>query len=80
MMVFLTVELNGVAEAMLNKLVKLGYAKTKSEAIRQAVIHLGSAIRPIDKEAQEDKEWRDLAAKHALEDGDWVDADKLFKF
>lgn len=76
-MVFLTVELNGVAEAMLNKLVKMGYAKTKSEAIRQAVIHLGKETSGFGMD-QEDADWRRLAYKRALED--WDDADKLFKF
>lgn len=79
-MVMLTVELYGVAEAMLDRLVKMGYAKTKSEAIRQAVIHLGKEVRGVDNELQEDKSWKMLAAKHALEDEDWVDADQLFKF
>lgn len=76
-MVMLSVELEGVAEAMLNKLVKMGYAKTKSEAVRQAVIHLATEIEsaPLYKE----DEWKKYALKKALEDEDWVDADKLFK-
>ena len=77
-MVMLTVELQGVAEEMLNSLVSRGYAKTKSEAIRQAVIHLGQEIRGSSQEAMEDLAWRKLAAKRALED--WDDASKLFKF
>lgn len=77
-MVMLSVELEGVAEVMLNKLVKMGYAKTKSEAVRQAVIHLGKEVQVSSEEAQEDADWRRLAAKRALED--WDDAHKLFKF
>ncbi len=77
-MVILTVELQGVAEVMLNNLVSKGYAKTKSEAIRQAVIHFGKEVQVSGEETQEDADWRRLAAKRALED--WDDAHKLFKF
>lgn len=34
----------------------------------------------IDEEAQEDDVWRKYVLKRALEDPDWIDADKLFKF
>ncbi len=77
-MVMLSVELQGVAEVMLNKLVKMGYAKTKSEAIRQAVIHLATEIESTSN--YEEDVWKKYALKKALEDEDWTDADKLFKF
>lgn len=40
----LTVEFKGVTEQVLNSLVKEGYAKTKAEALRYALIHLGEEL------------------------------------
>ena len=64
-----------MAKYMLNGLIINGYAKTKSEAIQQAIIHLGTELQLGQK--QED-EWKKYAARKALEE--WDDADKLFKF
>ncbi len=77
-MTTLTVEVQGMSENALNRLVEIGYAKTKSEAIRQAIIHLGTELQLIGQKQNQEDEWRKYALKKALED--WDDADKLFKF
>ena len=75
----LSVEVYGATEAILNELVNAGYAKTKTEAIRQAIIHLGQELDLMPKRNVElEDEWKKYAAKKALED--WDDAHKLFKF
>ena len=40
-MTTLTIEFKGVTEEILNMLIKEGYAKTKTEAIRYALLHVG---------------------------------------
>ncbi len=40
----LTVEFSGVLEDVLAALVKRGYAKTKSEALRMALLHYGEEL------------------------------------
>lgn len=40
----LTVEFKGVTDQVLNALVREGYAKTKAEALRYALIHLGEEL------------------------------------
>ena len=77
-MTTLTVEVQGMCENALNKLVEIGYAKTKAEAIRQAIIHLGMELQLIGQKQNKEDEWNKYALKKALED--WDDADKLFKF
>ncbi|MFH0714066.1 MAG: hypothetical protein V1722_00295 [Candidatus Micrarchaeota archaeon] len=78
-MVMLSVEVYGVTEQVLNDLVLAGYAKTKTEAVRQAIIHLGQELNLLrSKKRTEDEEWQEFAAREAL--GDWDDARKLFKF
>ncbi len=44
-MTTLTIEFRGVTEKILNELVAQGYAKTKSEAVRYAILHVGEEIR-----------------------------------
>ncbi len=77
-MTTLTVEVQGMSEAALDKLVEIGYAKTKSEAIRQAIIHLGMELQLIGKKQIVEDEWHKYALKKALED--WDNAEKLFRF
>lgn len=43
-MTTLTVEFKGVPEEVLEALVKEGYAKTKSEALRYALLHIGEEL------------------------------------
>ncbi len=43
-MAVLTVEFTGVLESILSKLVEKGYAKTKAEALRFALLHLGEEL------------------------------------
>jgi len=40
----LTVEFRGVLEEVLNAIVKQGYAQTKAEALRFAVLHMGEEL------------------------------------
>lgn len=40
----LTVEFKGATEEVLAALIKEGYAKTKSEALRYALLHLGEEL------------------------------------
>lgn len=40
-MTTLTVKFEGILEDVLDSLVKQGYAKTKAEALRSALLHLG---------------------------------------
>ena len=40
----LTVEFKGVTEEVLEALVKEGYAKTKAEALRYALLHIGEEL------------------------------------
>ena len=45
----LTLQFQGVTEDIINTLVKKGYSKTKAEAVRYALLHLGeelSIVRP----------------------------------
>lgn len=44
-MTTLTIEFRGVTENILNALIEKGYAKTKSEAIRFALLHLGQEMK-----------------------------------
>lgn len=57
MVTTLTLEFQGVTEEVLMTLVKKGYSKTKSEAVRYALLHLGEEldiIRPrLHKKAEE---------------------------
>lgn len=43
-MATLTVEFKGATEEVLDALVREGYAKTKSEALRYALLHLGEEL------------------------------------
>lgn len=43
-MTTLTVEFKGVTEEVLEALVKEGFAKTKSEALRYALLHIGEEL------------------------------------
>ena len=43
-MTTLTVEFRGVPEIVLEALVEHGYAKTKTEALRYALIHIGEEL------------------------------------
>lgn len=43
-MTTLTVEFKGATEDILNTLVKKGYTKTKSEAVRYALLHLAEEL------------------------------------
>lgn len=40
----LTIEFRGITEEVLDTLVKKGYSKTKSEAIRYALLHLAEEL------------------------------------
>ncbi len=40
----LTIEFRGVTEEVLNALIERGYAKTKSEAVRYALLHVGQEM------------------------------------
>ncbi|MBI4044166.1 MAG: hypothetical protein HY392_00485 [Candidatus Diapherotrites archaeon] len=40
----LTVKFEGVTEEVLDELVKQGYVKTKSEALRYALLHIGEEL------------------------------------
>lgn len=40
----LTIEFNGITEEIIDNLVKKGYSKTKAEAIRYALLHLGEEL------------------------------------
>ena len=44
-MTTLTIEFRGVTENILNALIERGYAKTKSEAIRYALLHVGQEMK-----------------------------------
>ncbi|MBI2598213.1 MAG: hypothetical protein HYW50_03390 [Candidatus Diapherotrites archaeon] len=43
-MTTLTVEFKGVTEEVLEALVKEGFAKTKAEALRYALLHIGEEL------------------------------------
>ena len=43
-MTTLTVEFKGVTEEVLEALVREGFAKTKSEALRYALLHIGEEL------------------------------------
>lgn len=43
----LTLEFRGVTEEVIDTLVKKGYSKTKSEAVRYALLHLGEELSII---------------------------------
>ncbi len=45
----LTVEFSGVPEEVLEALVKEGYAKTKAEALRYALVHIGEELDIIKR-------------------------------
>lgn len=44
-MAVLTVDLTGVAEQVIGSLIKRGYAKTKAEAVRYALLYLGGELQ-----------------------------------
>ena len=44
-MTMMSVELNGMTERILNALVEQGYAKTKAEALRYALLHIGEEMQ-----------------------------------
>ncbi len=44
----LTVEFKGVTDTVLNALIEKGYAKTKAEALRYALIHLGEELGLVE--------------------------------
>ena len=46
-MAVLTVEFSGVLEDVLSALVKRGFAKTKTEALRMALLHYGEEFRLV---------------------------------
>lgn len=46
----MNVVINGVPEQILNKMIKEGYASTKSEAIRLAIISFGKDSKYIENE------------------------------
>jgi hydrogenase maturation factor len=48
-MTTLTVEFTGIPEEVLETLVKEGYAKTKAEALRYSLIHIGEELDIIKK-------------------------------
>lgn len=48
-MTTLTVEFRGVQESVLETLVKEGYARTKAEALRYALLHLGEEMGLVSK-------------------------------
>ncbi len=58
----LTVEFRGVTEQILEKLVEKGYAKTKTEALRFAVIHIGQEMKLISEPLAEQSERFDQSA------------------
>ena len=45
----LTVQMRGKPEEVLNELLKKGYAATKSEALRYALLHLGEEMGLLQK-------------------------------
>lgn len=48
-MATLTVEFKGVLDDVLTELVKQGYAKTKAEALRMALLHYGEEFGLVKK-------------------------------
>ena len=47
-MTTLTIEFKGVTERILSKLIEHGYAKTKAEAVRYALLHVGQEMKLTD--------------------------------
>lgn len=48
-MATLTVEFRGILDDVLNELVRQGYAKTKAEALRMALLHYGEEYGLVKK-------------------------------
>ena len=44
-MTTLTIEFRGVTEDIINKLIERGYAKTKTEAVRYAILRVGEKMQ-----------------------------------
>ena len=55
-MTTLTIEFRGVTEDVLNALISKGYAKTKAEAIRYALLHVGEEMKLTEKKLHEKAE------------------------
>lgn len=51
-MVFVNIELEGVAEQTINKLIEQGYAKTKTEAIRLSILQAAEKYNLINQEQE----------------------------
>ena len=59
----LTLQFQGVTEDVLDKLVKKGYSKTKSEAVRYALLHLAEEfdlLRPRLHAKAEEYAYREI--------------------
>ena len=54
-MTMMSVEVKGVTERILNALVEQGYAKTKAEALRYALLHVGQEMQLIKSPRQQVK-------------------------
>ncbi len=52
-MTTLTIEFKGVTEEVIDMLVKEGYAKTKAEALRYALLHVGRDLNLIKSRLHE---------------------------
>ena len=48
-MTSLTIEFRGVTEQVIEKLIEKGYAKTKSEALRYAILHTAEELGLMEK-------------------------------
>ncbi len=46
----MNVSISGVADQILEQMIKLGFAKTKSEAIRYAILRFGEEMGLIDEQ------------------------------
>ena len=55
-MTTLTIEFRGITEVVLNELIERGYAKTKSEAIRYALLHVGEEMQLTGRKLHEKAE------------------------
>lgn len=55
-MTTLTIEFRGVTEEVLKALIDRGYAKTKSEAVRYALLHVGEEMKLTEMKFHEKAE------------------------
>ena len=55
-MTTLTIEFRGVTEDILKNLVDRGYAKTKTEAVRYALLHVGEEMKLTERKLHEKTE------------------------